>query len=146
MALCAKVSDWCGGMEVIARARYIRMSPRKVRLVVDLVRGLSIVQADTELRFLHRAAALPVRKAIASAAANAVHNNKLSRDRLYIKAITVDQGPSLRRFRARAFGRAAPIRKRSCHITVVVTERAEAASAPESTSTAVATAAGRKHS
>ena len=106
------------------------MSPRKVRLVADLVRGLSIVQADTELRFLRRAAAVPVRKAIASAAANAVHNNKLSRDRLYIKAIMVDQGPSLHRFRARAFGRAAPIRKHSCHITVAVAERVETG-APE---------------
>jgi len=133
-------------MEAIAHARYIRMSPRKVRLVVDLVRGLSIVQADTELRFLQRAAALPVRKAIASAAANAVHNNKLSRDRLYIKAITVDQGPSLKRFRARAFGRAAPIRKRSCHITVVVTERAEVVKVPESALTPATTGAVRKHS
>ena len=124
-------------MEVIARARYIRMSPRKVRLVADLVRGLSILRADTELRFLRRAAALPVRKAIASAAANAVHNNKLSRDRLFIKAITVDQGPSLRRFRARAFGRAAPIRKRSCHITVVVAERVEVAPAGKSAASVV---------
>jgi large subunit ribosomal protein L22 len=111
-------------MEVQAKARFIRISPRKVRLVVDVVRGLPVAAALTQLRFLNKAAALPVRKMIESAIANAEHNFKLSKDNLYIKAIAADAGPTIHRFRPRAFGRAAPIRKRMTHISVILDELA----------------------
>lgn len=110
-------------MEVIAKARYIRMSPRKVRLVADLVRGLDVAKAEAQLRFVGKAAARPVLKVIRSARANAEHNHKLETGTLFIKSITVDGGPVLSRWRARAFGRAAPIRKRTSHITVILGER-----------------------
>ncbi len=110
-------------MEVIAKARFIRMSPRKVRLVADLVRGMDLAPAKAQLRFFRKAAALPVLKLIESAAANAEHNFKIAPEGLYIKKITVDGGPVLKRFRARAFGRAAGIKKRSSHITVWLDER-----------------------
>jgi large subunit ribosomal protein L22 len=110
-------------MEVQAKARFVRMSPRKVRLVIDLVRGLPVDQALTQLRFLNKGASLPVYKVIASAVANAVHNNKLNREKLFIKTIMADGGPTFNRWRARAFGRAAPIRKRTSHITVILAEK-----------------------
>lgn len=114
---------------VTAKARHIRMSPRKVRWVVDLVRGLDVDKAEAQLRFMSKAAARPVLKVIQSAKANAEHNFKLSPETLYVKAITVDGGPVLNRWRARAFGRAAAIRKRSSHITVVLGERGGAGTA-----------------
>jgi large subunit ribosomal protein L22 len=107
-------------MEAIAKARFIRMSPRKVRLVVDLIRGLSVNAALAQLKFLRRAAVLPVKKALDSAVANAVHNHQMVAADLYVKSITVDGGPVLKRWRPRAFGRAAAILKRTSHITVVV--------------------------
>lgn len=110
-------------MEVTAKARYIRMSPRKVRLVAGLVRGLDVARAEAQLGLLNKAAALPVRKLLRSAIANAEHNNKLERQGLFIKSITVDGGPILKRWRPRAFGRAAPIRKRTSHITIVLADR-----------------------
>ena len=110
-------------MEIIAKARHIRMSPRKVRLVVDLVRGLAVNEAETQLKFLRKDAARPVLKLIRSAVANAEHNFKQPTETLYIKRITVDGGPVLSRWRPRAFGRATPIRKRSSHITVILDQR-----------------------
>ncbi|MBI4457745.1 50S ribosomal protein L22 [Candidatus Uhrbacteria bacterium] len=110
-------------MEVTAKAKFIRMSPRKVRLVVDLIRGMDVVPAMAQLKFMHKSAARPVMKLVASAMANAEHNFKLPSGALYIKAITVDGGPVLKRWRARAFGRAAGIHKRSSHISVVLSER-----------------------
>jgi len=112
-------------MEVIAKARYIRQSPRKVRLVVDAVRGKNVVVAKAQLRFMNKAAALPVLKLLDSAVANAEHNFKLDGSSLVIKSITADGGPVLHRWRARAFGRAAPIRKRTTHITIVLEDRGE---------------------
>jgi len=110
-------------MEVTAKARYIRMSPRKVRLVAGLVRGADVARAEAQLGLLNKAAALPVLKLLRSAIANAEHNNKLEREGLFIKSITVDGGPVLRRWRPRAFGRAAPIRKRTSHITIVLADQ-----------------------
>jgi large subunit ribosomal protein L22 len=109
-------------MDVHAKAKYIRMSPRKVRLVTNLIKGQTLDAARTQLSFLPKAAALPVLKALNSAAANAVNNFKLDETSLSIKAAMTDQGPSLKRWRARAMGRAAPILKRTCHITIVVTD------------------------
>ncbi len=114
-------------MDVFAKARYIRMSPRKVRLLVDLVRGMKVSTAEAQLSFSRRAAALPLLKLIKSAAANAEHNFKLNQADLLIKTLTVDGGPVLKRFRPRAFGRAATIRKRTSHITVVLTDGKAAA-------------------
>ncbi len=106
-----------------AHARFVRISPRKVRLVVDLVRGKSVAAADAQLLHLSKKSAEPVRKLIASAAANAVNNHGLIKDALYVKAITVDQGPTIKRFHPRAFGRAGTIRKRTSHISVELAER-----------------------
>jgi large subunit ribosomal protein L22 len=110
-------------MEVTAKARFIRMSPRKVRLIAGLVRGMDLGKAVNQLRFYRKAAARPVLKLIESAAANASHNHKIDVADLFIKKITVDGGPTLKRWRARAFGRAAGIKKRTCHIYVVLDER-----------------------
>ena len=113
-------------VEVRAVAKYIRMSPRKVRLVVDLVRGREVEEALTMLRFTPKAAARAVAKVIASAAANADEAYGISSDELYISDIRADAGPTLKRGRAGARGRYKPILKRSSHITVVLAERAEA--------------------
>jgi large subunit ribosomal protein L22 len=110
-------------MEVIAKARYLRIAPRKVRLVVGFVRGMDVAPALAQLKFMSKAAALPVAKLIRSAVANAEHNFKLDVERLYIKKITADNGPVLKRWRARAFGRAASIRKRLTHVSVTLDER-----------------------
>lgn len=99
------------------------MSPRKVRLVAGLVRGLDVDRADAQLRFTSKAAARPVSKLLHSAMANASHNHKMSLDGLFVKAIMVNQGPTMKRWRARAFGRAAEIRKRTSHITIVLAKR-----------------------
>lgn len=109
-------------MEVKAHARFIRMSPRKVRLIAGLIRGMDVARAEAQLRYYRKAASRPVLKLIQSAVANAAHNFKIT-DGLYVKRITVDVGPALKRFRARAFGRAADIKKRMSHITVVLDQR-----------------------
>jgi len=117
-------------MDVKAHLRFLRMSPRKVRLVVDAVRGLRATDAETRLQFIRRDASEPVLKLLRSAMANAKHNFKLDADKLMVKAITADQGPTLKRFRPRAMGRSAPIRKRTTHVTIVLTDgRAEASKA-----------------
>lgn len=125
-------------MEVIAKARFLRIAPRKVRLVVGLVRGLDVGVALAQLKFLRKAAARPVVKAIESAVANARHNHQLEVGTLYIKAITVDGGPTLKRFRPRAMGRAGAILKRTSHLTVVLAPRSVAA--PEAARAAVVSA------
>lgn len=107
-------------MEVKAHTRYLRMSPRKVRLVVDVVRGMAVDPALAQLTFMPRAAARPVKKLLESAVANATHNFKLEREGLFVKTALVNQGPTLKRWRPRAMGSAAPILKRTCHITLVL--------------------------
>ena len=104
----------------LAQARYIRMTPMKCRRVVDLVRGLPVQQALDILRFDVHAASEPVGKVLASAVANAEHNANLDRNDLYVAQAYVDEGPTLKRFRPRAQGRAYRIRKRTSHITIVV--------------------------
>jgi len=110
-------------MEVKAHTRFLRMSSRKVRLVVDAVRGMPVEPALAQLTFMSRAAARPVRKLLESAIANAEHNFKLDPEGLYIKTAMVNQGPSLKRWRPRAMGSAAPILKRTSHITIVLDTR-----------------------
>ena len=112
-------------MEAKAIAKFIRISPRKVRQVADLVRGKKIGEALAILKFTPKAAALPIEKVVKSAVANAEHNYELDTDALYISQIYVDQGPTLKRFKPRAMGRADLIRKRTSHITVVVSEKKE---------------------
>ena len=105
---------------VRARARYVRVAPRKARLVADQVRGLHIEQALALLQFSPRGAAQDIQKLIESAAANAENNHDLVGDEMRIASITVDEGPTLRRFRPRALGRATPINKRTSHIAVAL--------------------------
>lgn len=106
-----------------ARAKYVRMSPRKVRLVVDLIRGKSVQDAEDILRFLPRIATEPVSKVLASAKANALHNDNMLEDQLIVKEAYVDAGPTLKRIIPKARGAANFIRKRTSHITLVVGEK-----------------------
>jgi len=109
--------------EVRAVTKYVRMSPQKVRLVLDLVRGRDVNDALALLRFTPKAAAPVVAKTIASAAANAEENLGLSAAELYVSGVWADKAPTLRRGRAGARGRYKPILKRGSHITVVLSER-----------------------
>ena len=108
-----------------AEARYIRMSASKARAVLDLIRGLDVAQAEQVLQFCERDAAIPVRKCLASAVANAEHNDSQLVDELYVSACYADEGPTLKRWRPRARGRATRIRKRTCHIVVIVSRMPE---------------------
>jgi len=119
--------------EAIATARFIRMSPTKARQVVDLIRGRHVNEARQRLAFTQRGATLPVRKVLESAIANAEHNRALPADELVVARAWVDEGPTLRRFRPRAMGRATRIRKRTCHISVVVGRPEEEAPAERPT-------------
>src|SRR5947209_15799276 len=103
-----------------AIARHVRVSPTKARRVVNLVRGLPAREALTVLQFAPQAASVPVYKVLASAIANAENNERLDPDALLVAEAYVDEGPTLKRFRPRAQGRAYRIRKRTCHITIVV--------------------------
>ncbi len=112
-------------MQAKAIAKYVRMSPRKVRLVVDLIRGRSVNEAYATLQFSKKAAADPVGKTLRSAVANAQYKAQdegdvLDVDDLIVREVYVDEGPMLKRWRAAAMGRAAPRRRRMSHITVVV--------------------------
>jgi large subunit ribosomal protein L22 len=110
-------------MEVKAQARFVRVTPFKARRVVDLIRGQHVEEAQRILRFTPRAAALPVRKVLDSAIANAENNYQLPADTLFVSRAFVDEGPTLPRYRPRALGRAYRIRKRTSHITVIVDSR-----------------------
>jgi large subunit ribosomal protein L22 len=103
-----------------AVARHVRISPSKARRVVNLVRGLPAREALTVLQFAPQAASVQVSKVLASAMANAENNERLDPDALLISEAYVDEGPTLKRFRPRAQGRAYRIRKRTCHITIAV--------------------------
>jgi large subunit ribosomal protein L22 len=109
-------------MEVKASAKKIRISPRKVRLVIDLVRGAKVGDALDQLRFMNKNAKTVVEKLIKSAIANAVNTYELSEDNLFIKEIRVDEGVTLKRWMPRARGRATPVRKRTSHIILTLGE------------------------
>ena len=106
-----------------ATARYIRISSRKVKVVIDLIRGKSVDEAEAILLYTPKAAAEPVLKLLRSAIANAENNLELSRDNLYVAEIFANQGPTLKRYRPRAGGSAFHIRKRTSHITVILDEK-----------------------
>jgi len=112
-------------VEAKAQARFIRIAPRKARIVMDLIRGKDVEEALTILRFTPKRASSIIEKVLNSAIANAEHNYEMKREDLYIDKGYVDEGPTLRRFRPRAMGRASRINKRSSHITVVIREREE---------------------
>jgi large subunit ribosomal protein L22 len=108
-----------------ATAKHVRSSARKARVVLDLIRGLDVKKADEILAFTERGIARDVRKVLASAVANAVNNDGQDPDELFVIACFADEGPTMRRFRPRARGRASRIRKRTCHITVIVARMSE---------------------
>jgi large subunit ribosomal protein L22 len=110
-------------MEAKAVAKYVRMSPSKVKPVVDLVRGKDLQEALTILKFTPGKAAEFVEKVVQSAAANAENNFEMDRDKLYVAEISANQGPTMKRWRAGAQGRAGAILKRSTHIGVTLKER-----------------------
>jgi ribosomal protein L22 len=118
--MATKIRD-DGRPEVRAQAKWLRMSPRKARLAVEHIRGRSVPEARTVLAFTDRAAAREVEKVLRSAVANAEANHNLVGDELVVATATVDEGPTMKRFRARARGRAARIQKKTCHITLTLT-------------------------
>ncbi|AKU80264.1 50S ribosomal protein L22 [Spiroplasma turonicum] len=109
-------------MEAIAKLKMIRISPRKVRLVADSIRNKKIANAIAVLQNQDKRSSEPVLKLLNSAVANAVNNNGMEADRLFVKTIFVNEGPTLKRFRPRAHGRAYEILKRTSHITIVVSD------------------------
>jgi len=109
-----------------ATAKYVRTSASKVRVVLDLVRGLDVKSADQILQLTERHTAIPVRKLLASAVANAVNNDNQDADELYVIACFADEGPTLKRFKPRARGRASRILKRTCHVTIIVARMSDA--------------------
>ena len=110
-------------MEVKARLKFVRVSPTKAQLVADLIRGKGSEEAINILTFTKKAAAKILIKLLKSAIANATQKKNIDVDRLFIKKITVDQGPTMKRFQPRALGRATTIRKRTSHINIVLDEK-----------------------
>lgn len=110
-------------MEAKAHARSIRIAPRKIQLVVDLIRGKQVGEAIAILRHTPKAASPVVEKLLNSAIANAEHNYSLDVNKLVVTQVFVNQGPTMKRFRPRAMGRASRINKRTSHITLVVSEK-----------------------
>ena len=112
-------------MTVRAQAKWVRMSARKARVVLDHIRGRSVPEARTILVFTQRAAATEIEKVLRSAVANAEANHGLDGDDLLVRAAYADEGPTLKRWKPRARGRVNRIRKRTCHVTLVLAERPE---------------------
>jgi len=110
-------------MQAKAIAKYVRISPQKVSLVIDLIRGKRIEEAETVLKFTEKKAAQIIGKLLKSAVANAAQNPNMDESVLYVKEAYVGPGPTLKRWRSRAQGRVAPIRKKTSNITVIVAER-----------------------
>jgi large subunit ribosomal protein L22 len=109
-------------MEITAKLNYLRIAPRKMRLLVDLIRGEKIEKAITLLDFSIKKGSKPLKKVLEQAVANAENNFQLEKPSLYISKITIDEGPKLKRWRARARGRAARIEKKTSHITLILSE------------------------
>ncbi len=112
-------------MEARAVARFVRISPRKVRIVLDLIRGKDVNRALSILKFTQKAAARKIEKVLKSAIANAEHNYNVDPEDLYVARAYADEGPTMKRFSPRAMGRATMIRKRTSHITIVLKEKKE---------------------
>lgn len=118
-------------VQATATLRKLRMSPRKVRMVVDLIRKKKLQEAKHTLHFVQRAAAIPVKKLLESAVANAMHNHQMSEESIVVKEAYVDGGPTMYRWMPRAFGRASKIRKRTSHITLILEGDVQEASKKE---------------
>ena len=127
-----------------ATAKYLRGSASKAREVLGLIRGLDVRRADEVLQFTTRDVAKDIRKVLASAVANAVHNDEQDAEELFVLACFADEGPTLRRFRPRARGRATRIRKRTCHITIVVARMSDERLEVVQNRVAAQSAAGRR--
>lgn len=110
-------------MEIKVQLRHLRIAPRKVILIANLVRGLSAEQAEQQLRYTKRAAGLPVLKLLLSGVAGAEQQYKVKKSQLFLKSITVGDGLTLKRWMPRAQGRATPIRKRASHVVIVLTDK-----------------------
>jgi large subunit ribosomal protein L22 len=119
--------------EVRAQAKWLRIAPRKARLVVEHIRGRTVPEARSVLAFTPRAAAREIEKVLASAVANAEANHNLLGDELVITAAYVDEGPTIKRWRARARGRVARVKKRTCHVTLKLQPLEAAAETPRET-------------
>jgi len=118
-------------MEARARKRFVRMAPRKVRQIVDLIRGQRVDESLQTLHFMNKSASTPVEKTLRSAVANLFQSEEgshLETSDLFVKEIFVDEGPTMKRYMPRAMGRATMVRKRTSHITVVVGDRGESTS------------------
>ena len=126
MAKAAAKNEEAQAPMVRAKARYVRVAPRKARLVADQIRGLPVEEARTLLAFSGRGAARDLLRLLDSAAANAEANHELVADDLRIAAVSVDEGPTLKRWRARARGRATPVHKRTSHLSVALTPTTDA--------------------
>ncbi|MBU1177219.1 MAG: 50S ribosomal protein L22 [Patescibacteria group bacterium] len=113
-----------------AKLNHLRISPRKVRLVTDLIRGLPVKQAEIQLKFLTKRSSIPILKLLNSAVANAKNNGSISKDNLFVSDVRVDVGPTLKRWRARAMGRASAIMKRTSHITLTLNQIKETEKVP----------------
>jgi len=124
-----------------AEAKYVRLSARKARVVLDHIRGRSVPEARTILAFTPRAAAVDIEKVLRSAVANAESTHALDGDELVVLAAYADEGPTLKRWRARARGRVNRIRKRTCHITLIVSENPKAQARPKRSAETPAAAA-----
>jgi large subunit ribosomal protein L22 len=110
-------------MEVKASIKYARMAPRKIRLVVDMIRGKDVNEAIQILTFVNKKSAPIIKKLVQSAVANADQKKTIDLDTLYVKHISVDQGPTLKRYMPRAMGRASEIKKKTSHVNLVLEER-----------------------
>lgn len=110
-------------MEVKATAKYIRIAPRKIRIVMNLIRGKSIREAFAILKFTPKVGSEVIEKVLRSAVANAEHNNDMDVEKMFVSACSVDQGPTLKRIHPRSRGQAFKILKRSSHVTVAVSEK-----------------------
>lgn len=112
-------------MEVKAKLQYIHISPRKMRLVANLVRGLDVIQAEEQLMYLNKKSSPLILKTLNSAVANAIHNHDMIKENLYIAKIFIDPAPTYKRWMPRAFGRATPIMKRNSYLTIIINEKEE---------------------
>ena len=109
--------------EITAKLRYLRVSPRKVRVVANSIKGRTAKEAEAHLRFLNRGSAPALRKLLRSAMANAKHNFNIDAEKLNVKTVRVDKGPTLKRMKPRSRGIGSPIHKHSSHITLILTEQ-----------------------
>ena len=117
--------------EFIVRAKFLRIAPRKVRLLANFIRGLTITEVETQLSFSPKRASIFLKKILKEAVATADHNYNLKKENLYIKKILVNEGPTLHRFRPAAHGAAHPIRKRSTHLEMVIAKSGEEQAGPK---------------